>query len=233
MSDVVDSADFGHASYPVNLLLRGQRCLVVGGGRVGFHKISGLLAAGASVTVIAPCFDPRVQEMAGLEAGRLRLERRSYLPGDVKTYRLVITCTDDSAVNQQVFSDGERLNVWVNSADDPANCRFTLPSVARQGDLAISVSTNGRSPALASWLRKRFEVEFDQSYVRLLDLLSQVRQSVRQTIGTSEVPGWMEALDGGLLDLVSEGRDTEAQKLLSDSLGIDCRSIANASGAGS
>ena len=47
--------------------------------------------------------------------------------------------------------------MFVNAADDPANCSFTLPAVARSGDLQIAVSTNGRSPALASWLRRELE----------------------------------------------------------------------------
>ena len=40
--------------YPVNLDLRGRRALVVGGGSVAAHKVAGLLASGAQVTVVAP-----------------------------------------------------------------------------------------------------------------------------------------------------------------------------------
>ena len=44
--------------------------------------------------------------------------------------------------------------VWVNSADDPANCSFTLMSVVRRGDLVVAIGTGGRSPALAAYLRR-------------------------------------------------------------------------------
>ena len=47
-------------------------------------------------------------------------------------YRLVIAATD-ARVNAAVFDDGEAAGVWVNGADDPANCSFTLPAVVRRG----------------------------------------------------------------------------------------------------
>ena len=45
----------------------------------------------------------------------------------------------------------------MNSADDPANCTFTLPAVARDGDVTVAVGTGGASPALASHLRGEIE----------------------------------------------------------------------------
>ena len=40
--------------YPVNLNIENKKCVVVGGGKVALRKISGLLAAGAKIEVIAP-----------------------------------------------------------------------------------------------------------------------------------------------------------------------------------
>lgn len=133
---------------------------------------------------------------------------------------LAITCTDDPAVNAQVHADGEAAGIWVNSADDPVHCAFTLPSVTRQGDLTVSVSTAGRSPALAMWLRQRFETEFDERYSRLLDLLAEVRAEARATFGTSEIRGWIEALDDGVFDLVAMGDDDGARDRLRSHLGL-------------
>ena len=69
-------------------------------------------------------------------------------------YRLVVACTDDPAVNQAVFDDGEAAGVWVNAADDPDRCSYTLPARLDRGRAARhGVAPAGHSPALAAWLR--------------------------------------------------------------------------------
>lgn len=202
------------APFPVNLQLAGVPVLVVGGGRVALRKTSQLLTAGATVTVVAPDV---IAELSGLP---VTVERRRYRSGEVADFRLAITCTDDPAVNAAVFADGEAAQVWVNSADDPENCAFTLSSVMRQGDLQIAISTGGRSPALAMWLRRRFEREFGAEWSDLLDLLAAVRSEVRSHFGTSEVPGWMDALDDGVPELVARGAVAEARSVLRARLGL-------------
>ena len=57
-------------------------------------------------------------------------------------------------VDQQIFDECETAGIWVNSADDPERCTFTLPAVHRQGSVMVAVSTGGASPALSSWLRR-------------------------------------------------------------------------------
>ena len=201
--------------YPVNLCLSGQRVLVVGGGPVAARKVEALLRAGAHVTVVAPAAIDAIAEhpdVAWLPRG--------YLRGEAGSYRLVVTATSDPAVNSLVARDCAAANVFVNSADDPANCTFTLPSVARRGDLQVAVSTAGRSPALARWLRKRIEREIDSGYSTLLELLAETRKEAKAAFKTSEVPGWEAALDSGLLELVRVGRTVEAKSLLRRHLGL-------------
>ena len=201
--------------YPVNLRLEGQPVLVVGGGPIAARKVEGLLRAGACVTVVAPAAVGAIAENP-----EVVWQRRAYRPAEAVSYRLVVTATSDPAVNAQVARDGEAANVFVNSADDPVNCTFTLPSVARRGDLQVAVSTGGRSPALARWLRKRIEREIDSGYATLLDLLAETRQEAKAAFKTSEVPGWEAALDSGLLKLVRVGRTVEARSLLRRHLGL-------------
>lgn len=202
-------------SYPVQLLIKGRRALVVGAGPVALRKTNGLLKAGADVTVIAPSIHP---DLSGLP---IDIIKRPYREGEAGGYQLVITCTNDPQVNRQVYRDAEAKGVWVNSADDPVNCSFILPSVARQGDLTITVSTNGQSPALAMWLRRKFEAELDERYDRLMDLLVEVRAEARYVFGTSEVHGWNDALDDGVFEMVASGDIETARQKLHTSLGLD------------
>ena len=118
--------------------------LVVGGGQVALRKIEGLVTAHAEVTVVAPSV---IEEIARLP---VRVIGRAYASTDLEAMRLVVTSTDDPAVNAAVAADAAARGIWVNSADDPANCTFTLPAVARDGAVTVAVGTGGSSPALAS-----------------------------------------------------------------------------------
>lgn len=202
-------------SFPVNLELTGQRVLVVGGGPVAARKVAGLLAAGAVVTVVAP------DAVAELRDGAdVRWHQREYRRGEAASYRLVMTATSDAAVNAQVARDCRAANVFVNSADDPSNCTFTLPSVVRRGHLQVAVSTEGRSPTFARWLRERFESEITDVHGRVVDLLGEVRSEARARFGTSELPGWADALDDDLIALVAAGDDDAARDRVRAALGL-------------
>lgn len=193
--------------YPVNLVVEGRRVLVVGGGRVAAGKVRRLVESGADVTVVAPDISDEIAAM------NVTLERRPYAHGEVAGYRLAITATG-TPVDAQVFAEGEAASVWVNAADDPAHCSFTLPAVARRGPISVAVSTDGLSPALASWLRGRFESELGPEYETLLGILLERRQALRSEGTPTEGLAWREALDSGLLELVKQGRIVEARERL-------------------
>jgi siroheme synthase-like protein len=195
--------------YPINLRLEGKRCLVIGGGRVAEGKVLGLLEADALVTVVAPEIADEIVELTGVH-----VERRPYRPGDLKGYRLAIAATGDPEVNRAVFLEGEATGVWVNAADDPDNCTFTLPARIRRGPLVVTFATGGNSPALASWLRRRYTDEFGPEYEVLIDLLAEARAELLERGLSTEGPGWQRALDSGMLDLIREGDLAEAKERL-------------------
>lgn len=194
--------------YPVNLVLTGRRVLVVGGGAIARRKIEGLLAAGAVVHVVAREVRDEVRALP------VTFEERPYRPADIHDVRLVITATDDPAINAQVFRDGEAAGVWVNAADDPVSCSFTLPAVVRQGPLMVTVSTGGHSPALATWLKAHVEGEMGPEYAALLDLLSAERERIKAAGGSTEDLDWGPVLRSGALELLQQGRTDEARSLL-------------------
>jgi precorrin-2 dehydrogenase/sirohydrochlorin ferrochelatase len=198
--------------YPVNLIVAGRRCVVVGAGRIAARKIDALLEAGAEVHVVAPALGDQVREWR--DEQRITADERSFEPSDLDEAWLATAATDDATVNHAVFEAGAERRVWVNSADDPDNCSFTLMSVIRRGDLVVTVGTGGRSPALAAWLKERFTTEIGPEYETLLDLLSEAREAMRADGRSTEDADWKQALDSGMLDLVRAGRVTEAKELL-------------------
>jgi precorrin-2 dehydrogenase/sirohydrochlorin ferrochelatase len=195
--------------YPVNLVVAGRRCLVVGGGPVARQKAAELVACEAVVDVVAPRIDPALAELPGVT-----VHQRPYEPGEAAGYRLVITATDDPEVNRRVHDDADAAGVWVNSADDVDNCTFTLPARIRQGPILVTFATGGRSPALARWMRRHYAEEIGPEYLTLLELLGEERTRLRQAGTPTEGLDWQRALDSGMLELVREGHLAEAKERL-------------------
>jgi siroheme synthase-like protein len=206
----------GLIGQPVNLLVRGRRVVVVGAGRIAARKIEPLLDLGANVVVVAPVVVPEIR--GWVEAGRCELIERAFQPADLDGAWLALTATDVPAVNRAVFEAGEAARVWTNSADDPANCAFTMMSVIRRADLVVAVGTGGRSPALATYLRRFLTEEIGPEYETLLELLSEAREAMRSSGRSSEDADWQRAFDSGIVDLVRAGRVADAKELLNSCL---------------
>jgi siroheme synthase-like protein len=174
--------------------------------------VDGLLAAGADVHVVAPRLGDRVRALR--DEARITVAERAFEPEDLNGAWLATAATDDHAVNHAVFEAGEAGGVWVNSADDPDNCSFTLMSVIRRGDLVVTVGTGGRSPALATWVKERITAEIGPEYETLVELLADARDAIQADGRSTEDADWKRALDSGMLELIRAGRVDDAKELL-------------------
>lgn len=200
--------------YPINLDLTGQACLVLGGGSVAERKVRRLLDEGAVVTVIAPALTPALQILA--EEHQLSWQRRTYQPGDETTFFLIICATDDEAVSQAVSAAAKAQGKLLNVCDVPDLCNFTLPSIVRQGDLQLTISTNGKASAFSRWLRKHLEQHFDERYGRWMAELAAIRKEGQALLATSRdrQAFWRQALTDDVMDLVENNEIDAASSLL-------------------
>jgi precorrin-2 dehydrogenase/sirohydrochlorin ferrochelatase len=168
--------------FPIFLKLEGRHCLVVGGGQVGTQKISGLLDAGAKVTVIDPSPTVAVREFFG---ARVTWHEREYFPGDLNGVYLVVAATSDAQVNQRIYREAQNQGILANVVDVPELCDFYYPAVVRRGALMLAVSSQGESPHLAQRLRdeiaKLLPEDLDEAVKRIGD--------ERRRILREETPG--------------------------------------------
>lgn len=178
--------------YPIVVRLAGRRVVVVGGGTIAFRKTAGLVAAGAIVTVVSPDFDPAFDPARS--PANVTLVRRRYEPGDIEGAWLVVAATNDPAVQQQVFDDGERAGVFVNAVDDPQRCSFILPAVERRGPVIVAVSTQGRSPSLAGQLRDFIAAQLPADLAEIAERVAAQRQQIRAAGASTEDSDWPNPL---------------------------------------
>ena len=175
--------------FPINLNLEGRSCLVVGAGRIGLRKTEQLLAAGAIVTVVAPQV---LDEFAGLA---VTIHQRAFELADLDQQRLVITATGNRDLDQLIYDTCEERGIWVNSADDPERCAFTLPAVVRRGDLMVTVSTGGNSPALSSWMRQKLEALVGPEFEEVVKELAQERELIHADGRSTEDINWKPIIE--------------------------------------
>jgi precorrin-2 dehydrogenase / sirohydrochlorin ferrochelatase len=197
--------------YPIFLDLSGKKCLVIGEGHEIAGKVRSLVDAAAKVTYVNPRAAPAIEALAA--AGRISWARRGFEPPDLDGCFLAIA---DGKENAEIFRLAEERQVLMNAVDDPEHCRFSFGSVHRQGDLTISISTNGVAPALAVRLRERLEREIGPEYAELLRMLKEVRGEIGERLADFNARRalWYRIVDSDILDKLREGRRDEASRAL-------------------
>lgn len=158
--------------------LHGRPVLLVGAGSVAESKISGLLSAGASVTVVAPSATAAIVKLA--EEETLQWRQREFQASDLNGMTLVVAAVPKD-VARAVYDEAQSRGVLCNSVDDVENCDFYYPAVVSRGDLQIAISTGGHSPALAQRLRIRLELQFGPEYGEWIQQLGTARRELFAT----------------------------------------------------
>ena len=200
--------------YPVFFDLKGRSVLVIGGGRLALEKVTGLLAAEACVTVVAPDINDELSELRDGE--QIEHLARDYRSGDMQGRALVMAANDDSSANAALHADARANGIPLNAADDPSNCDFILPAVVRNPPLTLAISTGGGSPAMARRVREELSDYLDAETSSLADLVAEVRAELRDQRVFRSIPSdaWQSAMDSPLRILLAQRRREEAKALL-------------------
>ncbi len=162
--------------FPINLDIRGKPVVVVGGGAVASRKCLALLAAGARVTVVSPTLAKSLKE--SVEKEEVTYLARNYARGDLRGAFLVFAAAANRAVNGAVAEEAKENGILVDVADAPDQGDFISPAVLSRGDLQITVSTGGKSPALAAGLRRELEGRYGPEFAELIKILGRVREKL-------------------------------------------------------
>lgn len=205
--------------YPVCLDIKGRTCLVVGGGQVGTRKVNTLLACGARVTVVSPMATQTLADLA--DKGHIVWKQRAYRSSDQQGAFLVIGATDEESLNHAIHKDAEQAGRLCNIADQPERCNFVLPAIVRQGDLMIAISTAGKSPAFAKFMRRTLQAQFGPEYGTFLDLMGAIRRQLLAQAHAPEAhkPIFEALIEQGLLDLIRRDDRSGIDDLLAREVG--------------
>jgi len=198
--------------YPIFVDIKGRKVLVVGGGEVAERKVLTLLSCGADIYMTGKKITDKLKAL--IDSRKISYLGSEFQEEFINGACLVVAATNDSELNRQVSNAAKARNIFVNAVDQPKDCTFIVPSIVRQGDLVIAISTSGKSPALAKRVRKDLEHIFDESYGILVELLGRVREAVLP-LGLSQEENraiFSSLVNSDILDAISTG---DKQRLLS------------------
>ena len=198
--------------YPVFLDLKGQACLIVGGGRVAERKAQPLLDAGAAITVVSPALVAGLLKLVA--SGAIRHRARSFEESDLDGAFLVIAATDAVEINRKIGRLCRQRGILVNVAAPPEESSFIVPSTVRRGSLSIAISTGGISPALSKKIRLSLEETFGPEYEPLLEKIGALRKRLMSEIDDETTRRKMitAVVESDVIDLYRAGKDEEAER---------------------
>ena len=139
-----------------------ETVLVFGGGPVGARKAR-RFAREADVVVVSPEFTEDDYREAALVRAAPDAEGVAGWFDRVEP-ALAVAATDLEPVNEAVEREARHRGALINRADhsdERGPGGVVVPATVRDGDVAVSISTGGASPALAKELRRRIEAELD------------------------------------------------------------------------
>ena len=166
--------------FPFFVDVENQNCLVVGGGVVALRKIEKLLPFNPNITVVSPKVHKEI-----LSIKNINIIKRKFDFNDLKEKSFVITATDDKTLNKEIYNSCKENNIPVNTVDDKDNCSFIFPALAKNNGVTVAISTSGKSPLYAKYLRKKIE-NLIQDSESIVDNLSKYREKIKNEISLEE-----------------------------------------------
>lgn len=160
--------------YPAMLNITNQRITIVGGGKVAYRKAKAFLEFNGQVRVISTAFYEKFEELEE----QVECIQRTYTKEDLLESFLVVAATNDGHTNEEIGKYCKENHVLCNVIDNIHLSSFIVPAYMKQGDLIISISTNGKSPSLAGKIKKELSQQYDESYQEYLDILGRIREKV-------------------------------------------------------
>lgn len=165
--------------FPFFIDIKGKSCIVVGGGRVALRKLEKLLPFEPDITVVAPKICDEIYRL-----DNIKILKKKYEDTDIQSAFMVISATDNAELNRHIFEFCTQNGILVNTVDDKRYCGFVFPALVKKNNFTVAVSTEGKAPLAARYMRSRIEEEFDESFDKALEALSDYRELVKAQIKT-------------------------------------------------
>lgn len=183
------------AYFPLCINLEGSDVLLMGEGRAMWEKRNILLSFGANIRLLSEASVYSAFTEADLESRPA----------------LVVVADMPLEEKQRISKLCQSKGIPVNVVDMPELCSFYFPSMVTRGDLTVAVSTGGKSPGGAAWLRRHLEKYIPDQTEAILEWAHLLRRRLQNDYPDAD----RKVVLRQVIDLaLSENRIPEEEELL-------------------
>ena len=212
----------------VDLNLKGNLVIVVGGGQEGLKKINSLLTQDCKILLISDKTNQQILNYVRqkkITFKKMKLKGADFL-SKYKPF-MVMATTDDKELNRKIVEKAKQMRCYAYAADDPSVSDFSHPSAINIEDtVQIAISTGGRSPAMARKIRMQAEKVF-KKIIKKEDIYQIKLQEIARTAAKSRLATPIERKkflysvlnDNQVKQLIKEENFKKAQKRVMKMLG--------------
>jgi siroheme synthase-like protein len=148
---MLSERNFDKTFMPLAIDVKGKKILLIGGGRIAYHKILSLQQYADNIQVVA------LEVSEKIKAAGITYQEKPYDPADLYGSTLVYACTNIPELNEKVLTDAHELGILVNVVDNPSLCDFVSPAIYRRKYLSVAVTSNAQDVYESIELRNRIK----------------------------------------------------------------------------
>ena len=171
--------------FPFMIDIEDKKCLVAGGGKIACHKVKILLEFGVKLFVVAPSFDVDFENLECAE-GQICFQKRNFMDSDVEGMDFAVAATGIEELDFYISKLCQEKGVLVNVVDRKEWCTFIFPALLQEGDLLVAVSSGGKSPAAAAYLKEKLKKAIPAYYSGLVEKMGEYRDYIFEKVETAK-----------------------------------------------
>jgi precorrin-2 dehydrogenase/sirohydrochlorin ferrochelatase len=155
---MLSNRNFNKSFMPLAIDVKGKKILLVGGGRIAFHKIESLRQYADNIQVVA------IEVSEKIKSAGVTFQEKPYEASDLEGSVLVYACTNIRELNEKVLNDAQKYGILVNVVDNPSRCDFVSPAIYRKDYMSVAVTSNAQDVYESIELRNRIKNFLEDDY---------------------------------------------------------------------
>ncbi len=167
---------------PLFVDIKNKSIVIIGGGHVGERKAKVFCSYGPT-KVISKSFTSELIKMAERGAIEIITDDVQNIAPYLNDAFIVVPATNNRKLNEFIADQAKTIGVLVNQVDGIGE--VIVPSIIDKDDIRIGISTMGKSPASARYLRLKIE-ELINTVGLMVDLQNHVRSILKAKIADQQ-----------------------------------------------